>query len=278
MHSTSDIGRMVLNFYRDLPFNCGDVDDAVRIVTQSDPLRDYTPLTVLLDSSTSVLEVGCGGGWLSNAIAYQYKSNVTAIDFNPVAIKHGQQVAERLRLDTRYEVRDLFQYIPSQPFDIVVSLGVLHHTHDCHEAFRHICRNMVRPGGHVFIGLYHKQGRKPFLDYFKELKRRGADEVSLFNEYKRLHKNIKDEVRLRSWLRDQVLHPHETQHTQREFAEIIAEESMTLVSSSINGFQPFASLEDIFSLENGYEERATQYLKQGIYFPGFFVFLAQRKA
>lgn len=37
----------------------------------------------------------------------------------------------------------------------------------CKGAVKIICR-MVESGGYVYIGLYHKYGREPFLDLFKE--------------------------------------------------------------------------------------------------------------
>ena len=43
----------------------------------------------------------------------------------------------------------------------------------------------------MFLGLYHKYGRKPFLEYFKEMNNKS--EGYKFEKYKKLHKNIKDE-------------------------------------------------------------------------------------
>lgn len=275
MDRAADIQQKVLEFYKELPFNFGDVAEATRVV-QSNPIREYTPLTALLNSSMRVLEVGCGVGWLANTMAYQYKAKVTAIDFNPVAIEQGMQVASALQLDVNYESCDLFRYTPETKFDVVVSLGVLHHTHDCIGALRHVCRDMVRPGGHIFIGLYHKYGRKPFLEHFAALIAAGASEDDLFDEYRKLHTGITDNLRLKSWMRDQVIHPHETQHTQEELAIPLREESMVLRATSLNGFAPITDLSEVYALEAAYEQRARMYLEQSRYFPGFFVFLAQK--
>ena len=35
----------------------------------------------------SVLELGCGAGWLSNSISYYYGAKVLGVDFNPIAIE-----------------------------------------------------------------------------------------------------------------------------------------------------------------------------------------------
>jgi hypothetical protein len=47
------------------------------------------------------------------------------------------------------------------------SLGVLHHTFDCREALGSIS-HVVQNGGYIHMGLYHKYGREPFLNLFKQ--------------------------------------------------------------------------------------------------------------
>ena len=46
-----------------------------------------------------------------------------------------------------------------------------------------------------------------------------------FEKYKKLHKNIKDDKKIYSWFRDQVLHPHETQHTFEEISKVLIDVS-----------------------------------------------------
>jgi hypothetical protein len=73
-----------------------------------------------------------------------------------------------------------------------------------------------------------------------------------------------------------VLHPHETQHTLREIVQVLDECDMTLVSTSINHFNPFQTLDELYELEPSYYNLAHKRLGDGVYFPGFFVFLARR--
>lgn len=75
----------------------------------------------------TILEVGCGVGWLSNSIAYYYQTDVTAIDFNNVAVESAKATAKILGTRVKFECADLFHYTCS-PKDIVISIGVLHHT------------------------------------------------------------------------------------------------------------------------------------------------------
>jgi 2-polyprenyl-3-methyl-5-hydroxy-6-metoxy-1,4-benzoquinol methylase len=266
----------VLAFYQTLPFNFREsVAKSASAIRNQDPRVAYPVLKPLLRSGTHVLDVGCGVGWFANSVSHHCRCAVTGIDFNPVAIERASEVAQALGLDTEFEVADLFVYAPPRAFDLVVSLGVLHHTDNCASAVRRLCE-FVKPGGHVFIGLYHKFGRQPFLQHFNDMRKDGASEAAMFARYKELHSELNDEVMLRSWFRDQVLHPHETQHTLEEIMPIISEAGMNLVSTSINRFSGISSFEELYAEERKLRETAEQRLKDNQYFTGFFVFLARK--
>ena len=113
---------------------------------------------------------------------------------------------------------------------------------------------------HIFIGLYHKYGRKPFLEEFKSV----DNEDKMFERYCELDSRFTDETHLRSWFRDQVLHPHETTHTMEEVNEILYENNMELIWSSIEGDEKL------------YEDLTRAKLSNNEYWPGFFTFLARR--
>ena len=268
----------VLAFYKTLPFNLREsVESSVHAIRAQDPLAAYPVLRPLLRPGVSVLDVGCGAAWFSNGICQHYGCTVTGIDFNVVAVTRARDVAEALGINTRFDVADLFLYRPSSPFDVVVSHGVLHHTNNCQAAVRHVCEHFVRPGGHVFIGLYHKDGRRPFLHHFRAMKERGASEDEMLEHYKQLHSQLDDEILLRSWFRDQVLHPHETQHTLAEMIPVLEEAGMEMISTSINHFEPVGSLQSLFEEEKRLGEIGLRRLQDNQYFPGYFVFLARKK-
>ena len=132
------------------------------------------------------------------------------------------------------------------------------------------------PGGHTLIGLYHAYGRKPFLEHFAAMKADGASEEALLDRYRQLHPSYTNETHLRSWFRDQVLHPHETQHTLAELLPVMAKCGMTLEATSINRFGPIDSIDAVVAQEKSYEGIAEERLREGKYFPGFFVVLARK--
>jgi hypothetical protein len=173
-------------------------------------------------------------------------------------------------------VGNVFSYSPGKRYDVIVSIGALHHTGDCHGAIRRLATDLLAPGGHFFIGLYHLHGRAPFLAHFEALRAQGADDDALFNAYRRLHPNITDETHLRSWFRDQVLHPHETQHTLAEMLPVLREAGLELTATSLNSFAPIDDLPAVLASEVAQRDVAIKRLQEGRYFPGFFLLLARK--
>lgn len=268
----------VLDFYKELPFNYGgSVDEHKDRIVANDLTAAYPILPpLLLHGRPRVLEVGCGVGWLSSGIAHHYGCEVGAIDFNPVVIERARAIAKHMGLPVKFNQADLFVYEPEEPYELVVSLGVLHHTNNCHEAILR-CANFTKSGGHFLLGLYHTFGRRPFLEHFDDMKRAGASEKEMLKEYGRLHHWLGDETHLYSWFRDQVLHPHETQHTLKEVVELVQGHGLELVSTSINRYSTIDNLDALYAAEVAYEAISKEKLAAGQYFPGFFVALFKKQ-
>ena len=275
----AEIAASVLDFYKELPFNYRQsAARHAKGIRKNDMVRTYPGMAELFQQpGTRVLEVGCGVGGFANSVAHYYGCEVTAIDSNPVATERAVEVARELSLDVTFQVADLFEYAPGRTFDVVVSLGVLHHTKDCAGAVRRVCRDFVGPGGHALIGLYHSYGRQPFLRHFENMKSKGTSEDEMLALFSAMESRITDKTHMLSWFRDQVLHPHETQHTLEEMIPLIEDCGMSLVSTSINRFQKFSSLDALYAEEKTYQARAEAYLEDGKYFPGFFLFLVRKE-
>jgi len=98
-----------------------------------------------------------------------------------------------------------------QSFDVVVSMGVLHHTSDCPGAFLSIAP-LVKPGGLIIIGLYNWLGRLPTL-WRRRLIETFGDAGA------RLDPRLRgrgEAARREAWFMDQYKHPHETRHSISE--------------------------------------------------------------
>jgi len=253
MKTSQEIKKSVAEFYDELPFSYhrDTADHVERISTQNQVLK-YEDLHGLLKKLrfpfakpkiNNALEVGCGAGWFTNTLAYHYGIKIKAIDMTEKAIERSKEVARFLGLNNvDYIVKDLFMYDDQTQYDLVCSLGVLHHTYDCKKAFLHVS-SFVKPTKYIYIGLYHLYGRKVFLEYLQEHHKRHGEEAA-FQLFMELNPHIQDSVYGRSWFRDQVLHPHETQHTLEELAEWFDEAGFRLISTSVNKFEPFESRQE----------------------------------
>ena len=102
-----------------------------------------------------VLDVGCGGGFLSNRLAAAGYS-VVGIDLSPESLK----VAERHDHTgtVRYQVADAYKLpFPDASFDVVTSMDFLEHVEDPARAIAEASR-VLRPGGLFF---FHTFNRNP---------------------------------------------------------------------------------------------------------------------
>jgi SAM-dependent methyltransferase len=120
-----------------------------------DTFREKTGLTPEQVAGRRVLDVGCGMGRFADVVS-RWGGNVVGIDLS-LAVE-----AAHANLGGRENVRilqaDLF-HLPFRPgtFDIVYSLGVLHHTPDCEKAFRQLVP-FARPGGRLCLWVYGTMG------------------------------------------------------------------------------------------------------------------------
>ncbi|MCL4847480.1 MAG: methyltransferase domain-containing protein [Acidobacteria bacterium] len=116
--------------------------------------RDIDALLASVHPDMRVLELGCGSGWLSVALARR-GARVVALDASrealAVAERYHASVAATLPGSLRYLLADLNRPdIDAGTSDLVVAVGVLHHLLDAQPVLNLIDRSL-RPGGRLWV-------------------------------------------------------------------------------------------------------------------------------
>jgi 2-polyprenyl-6-hydroxyphenyl methylase/3-demethylubiquinone-9 3-methyltransferase len=126
-----------------------------------------------------VLDVGCGGGILAEALA-ALGAQVTGIDAGraPLIVAKRHLQKSGLRVDYHQATAEAFAQAHSACFDIVTCLELLEHVPQP-SAVVAACKNLVNPGGDVFFATLNRN-LKSFLfaivaaEYVLGLVRRGT--------------------------------------------------------------------------------------------------------
>lgn len=110
-----------------------------------------------------VLEIGCGIGTDTVCFA-RAGATVTAVDVSPRSLELARQRAEVYGLADRItfvcaDAEQLSQTLPVEPYDLVYSFGVLHHTPHIEQALAEAC-SYAAPGGTVKVMVYHRRSWK----------------------------------------------------------------------------------------------------------------------
>jgi SAM-dependent methyltransferase len=127
------------------------------VYTKAQVLDWFEPLSPHAFSNKRILEMGCGNGsLLVHALDWEPKE-ITGIDLGE-SVKSAQQNCSKHPLAAKAKIlqADLVGF-NSEGFDIVYSIGVLHHLKKPRDGFRSVIRN-TKPGGLFHCWVYGKEG------------------------------------------------------------------------------------------------------------------------
>jgi tetratricopeptide (TPR) repeat protein len=122
-----------------------------------------------------ILIAGCGTGQHSIETAAKFKdSKVLAVDLSTSSLSYAKRKTEELSIKNidymQADILDLGKL--GKQFDIVESVGVLHHMADPVAGWR-VLTNCLKPGGLMKIGLYSELARQDIVEIRKEISKAG---------------------------------------------------------------------------------------------------------
>lgn len=192
--------------FSELAHKWWDPESEFRPLHQINPLRlNWIEQCVGGLSGQKILDVGCGGGILTEAMARK-GAQVLGIDLAERSLKVAQLHAMESGVAVDYRKQAVEALAAEQPaaFDVVTSMEMLEHVPDPESIVR-ACSALVKPGGWVFFSTLNRNP-KSFLfaivgaEYLLKLLPAGTHEYAKFIRPSELAR----------WARDAGLEPQQT--------------------------------------------------------------------
>jgi len=155
------------------------------------PLHDINPLRAnWIDSlapvaEQTILDVGCGGGILCEALA-QRGAVVTGIDMGeaPLAVGNLHKLESGVEVDYQKSTAEDFALKHREAFDTVTCLEMLEHVPDPSFVVK-ACADMTKPGGTVFFSTINRNPKSYLfavigVEYVLRMLPKGTHEYSKF--------------------------------------------------------------------------------------------------
>jgi len=132
-----------------------------------------------------VLDIGCGGGLLAEAMAKQ-GAQVSALDMDPKAITIATEHSKQQDLKIHYQHTSLEALVETkpQPFDVITCMELLEHVPDPASLVK-TATTLLKPGGQLFFSTINRN-IKAFLfaivgaEYVLKLLPRGTHNYEKF--------------------------------------------------------------------------------------------------
>ena len=184
MQKNDNFDPVELAKFSDLAHRWWDKESEFRPLHQINPLRLEWIDNLISLKGLRVLDVGCGGGILADAMARK-GADVLGIDLASKALKVAQLHAlEAQTAGVQYREISAEALAAEQPgtFDVVTCMEMLEHVPDPSLVVK-ACAALVKPGGHVFFSTINRNA-KSFLfaivgaEYVLNLLPRGTHEYA----------------------------------------------------------------------------------------------------
>lgn len=193
-----------LEKFNELAHRWWDRDGEFRPLHEINPLRlGWIDRQAPLAGKTA-LDVGCGGGILTEAMA-RLGANVTGIDLGEKALAVAQIHANEVGANVRYEAVSAEDFAQAHPqeFDVVTCMELLEHVPEPPSTVQ-ACARLAKPGGRVFFSTINRNPKAYLFavvgaEYVLKLLPKGTHDYARFIKPSELTR----------WCRDAGLRPLE---------------------------------------------------------------------
>jgi Tfp pilus assembly protein PilF/SAM-dependent methyltransferase len=127
------------------------------------PLATFRPLNK--ECGIDILIAGCGTGQHSIETALRFRdARVLAVDLSLTSLSYAKRKTQALDLNSiEYAQADILKLAPlGLSFDMIESIGVLHHLDDPLKGWR-VLLSLLRPGGFMRLGFYSEIARRDIV-------------------------------------------------------------------------------------------------------------------
>jgi tetratricopeptide (TPR) repeat protein/2-polyprenyl-3-methyl-5-hydroxy-6-metoxy-1,4-benzoquinol methylase len=166
-------------------------------LTRMLPFASFMPMPD--DSGPEVLVAGCGTGSHSIIVAQRYRgAQVLAIDLSLSSISYAKRKTQEMGItNIEYAQADILKLGDvARTFDIIESVGVLHHLAEPFIGWR-ILLSRLRPGGFMRLGFYSEIARRHVVKAREIIAAHGY--ASTPDDIRRFRQDASDELQ---WLKD----------------------------------------------------------------------------
>lgn len=174
-----------LQKFSDLAHRWWDPESEFRPLHEINPLRLGWINSIAPLKGKKVLDVGCGGGILSEGMA-DHGADVTGIDLGEKALRVAKLHLLESGLSIDYKLQSAESLAEEQPgqFDILTCLEMLEHVPDPASVVD-ACARLVKPDGHVFFSTINRNPKAYLLavigaEYVLGLLPRGTHDYAKF--------------------------------------------------------------------------------------------------
>ena len=195
-----------VNKFDELAAKWWDKDGEFRPLHQINPLRvDFIEERSSMKGK-KVLDVGCGGGILAEALS-ELGANVTGIDASENTIGVAKSHSRSIGSDVIYIQNTIEEFISSHPnekFDVITCLEMLEHVPSPNEIIKS-CSNLLKDDGNIFFSTINRNPRSYLFavigaEYILNLLPKGTHDYEKFIKPSELAK----------WIREAGLNSKET--------------------------------------------------------------------